>query len=560
MTGTARKLPNAFIGLSFLMLGLMAVVMSLQAPSMQFPELQTDLDTDSSNVELIATVYMVFGGAFMVTFGKLADIHGRRRVFLISAVAFALACVLSGLAPNIWILLVGRAISGIALAGLATTAVGLVNAGFTEPRARGIAFAIWGAAFGLAITFGSLLGALVDWRIVFFVEAVVVVVSIAGVLWSVGESERCKTHFDVVGTIFLVVGLMALIFGLDEASKSGWLFPTDAASVNLGMSLPFWLFVIFGICIAGLIVYDRKHAQSGHEVLVDPELFAQKRFTRGNLTVVLFFLGAFGFIEIYPLFLQLVLGYGGASLAFAYLPIGIGWTAGSFIASPLGHRYGARNATAAGIVLCLVGMIPMIWLLSPNATSLTLLGPTACVGLGLGIAYARISDIVLIDVPAEKSSLGGGILVMFRITSVAVGTALLGAILAALALNAAVSDVKDVPGLTSSQQETVETVIRSGTNNSQGRAGGGGTTNSGTNSGTSIADERNDPAVKHAYDIAVADGYARAMQLVTALSGLLVLISIGSCLWIPKDSRTKDEPAGPVDEGVPEHAGNASHN
>ncbi len=429
-----------WIGLAMLSIGVAMIIVDATIVNVAVPSIIRDLKLNSTTAEWVNTVYALVFAALLVTVGRLGDVWGRRRMYLMGLVLFAVASMLAGLAPTGDLLIAARVLQGVGGAMILPSTQSILNTNF-RGRDRAIAFGIWGATIGGMAAVGPLLGGwlttYLDWRWAFFINVPVAVLAVAGVLRYIGESrdEDARPGFDLLGFLLITLGLGAFVFGLIEGRSYGWWTPTQPFAV-LGWAwpsatvsvIPFAL-VLGVVALVLFLVVEQIRSRQGKFFLFDVSLWRYPAFRYGNLAGTIVSLGEFGLLFALPLFLQGVIGYTAFETGLVFLSLAVG----SFFAAPMAariaHTWGPRRAVTLGMALEAVGIITTSLLVSTTVSGFVLAAPLFVYGVGVGLATAQLTSIVLSDVPAQRSGLASGANSTMRQVGSALGIAILGTVL-----------------------------------------------------------------------------------------------------------------------------------
>lgn len=352
---------------------------------------------------------------------------------------FTAASVLAALAPTGDVLVAARFVQGAGGAAILPTSLSLINSTF-RGRERGQAFAIWGPTIGAAAALGPLLGGWLttdfSWRWAFGINIPLGVLIAAGVLVFLGPSAQAQAlgGFDPVGVVLSILGFGALAYGLIEGRSYGWWALTRPVNLpGLGWSsglspIP----IVFAIAVAalvGLIVLQARRRRRGRPGLVDLDLFTIGSFRNGNIAAAIISLGEFGLLFALPLWLQNVLGYTAFQTGLTLLALAAGSFAASGAGAALADRMTPLGLVRLGIALEIVGVAGIGVVITPSTPwwALTLL--LLVYGVGVGFATAQITNVVLVDVPLERSGQASGTASTARQIGSAMGIALLGTVL-----------------------------------------------------------------------------------------------------------------------------------
>ncbi|MFD6401114.1 MFS transporter [Nocardia sp. NPDC060249] len=431
-TETETPSLRRWLGLIAVSLGVALIVVDLTIVNVILAPIVDDLAITSIQAQWIQESYAIVFAALLLVAGRLSDLSGARRLFLIGLIVFGVTSLLAALAPSGGLLIAARFLQGIGGAMILPTSLALVNAAFTG-KARGQAFAIWGSTIGAAAAVGPLLGGwLADfsWRWAFGVNIPAVALIMVAVLAYLPSTPNNVGRVDWLGAALSALGLGLLAFAMIEGRHYGWLSVTEPLRIGdfVWRSGPSPVLIAFAGAALALWLFWRRQAmlgRAGGEPLVDVRLFSIDSFRTGNVVTVIVGLGEFGIIAVLPLWLQFTLDYTAFQAGLALVPLAIG----SFVAS------GASFALTASVSA--LGQVRIGLLL--EAAGLALLGACAAAdsnwwpialalfvyGIGVGFATAQVTNIVLADVPGESAGQGSGIQSAARELGSALGIAVL---------------------------------------------------------------------------------------------------------------------------------------
>jgi EmrB/QacA subfamily drug resistance transporter len=429
-----------WLGLATLSLGVAMIIVDATIVNVAVPSIIRDLDLDSTTAEWINTVYALVFATLLVTMGRVGDLLGRRALYLVGLVIFAGASVLAGAAPTGELLIAARVLQGVGGAMILPATQSILNTTF-RGRDRAIAFGVWGATIGGMAALGPLLGGWLttnlSWRWAFFINIPIAIVAILGTLRFVGESkdEDLEPGIDIPGFLLITAGLGAVVFGLIEGRTYGWWTPEEPFTV-LGWTWPLESISIIPFLIAGgvallalfLWVEHRRRA-AGRFFLFDVDLWRYPAFRYGNLAGTIVALGEFGLLFALPLFLQAVVLYSAFETGLVFLSLALGAFVAAPLAARLAHAYGPRRVVTIGMALEAVGIAATTLLIAPEVSGIGLSVPLFVYGIGVGLATAQLTSIVLSDIPPERSGLASGANSTMRQVGSALGIAILGTVL-----------------------------------------------------------------------------------------------------------------------------------
>ena len=391
-----------------------------------------DLHATTAGLELVVSGYGATYAALLVIGGRLGDAYGRRRLFWLGLVAFTVTSLLCGLAPSEDALIGARVLQGAAAAAMVPQVFATIQASTSGPH-RVRALAIFGATGGIAAVAGQVLGGLLvsadiagtGWRPIFLVNVPVGVLAMVLVPRVVPDSRAiAPAPVDWAGTLLLATGLVALLVPLSEGRALGW----PAWSLALLALVPF--------VAAALVAVEARLERRGGVPLVPPTLLRIPSMNRG-LTLALPFFAAFGgFMFVYAVATQVLLGWSALRAGLTLAPMAGAFLVSSLLTSRLLARYG-RNVMTAGLLVMAVGYVSLavtVWLRWPDGLDAGWLLPSLAVsGFGQGLAMSPLIGLVLAHVPLDSAGVGGGVLATTQQTALALGATGVGTLFASLA-------------------------------------------------------------------------------------------------------------------------------
>ena len=459
-----------WLGLFFIALGVAMIIVDATIVNVAVPQIIKDLGITSSDAQWVQEVYTLVFAALLLVWGRLADRYGRRRLFVTGAAAFAAASVLAALAQSGPELIGSRVLQGIAGAMMLPTSLSLLNAGF-RGRDRAIAFAVWGSTIGGTAALGPLLGGWLttsySWRWAFGINVPLGIAVVAGTLLLVPESRETSSARgnDLVGALLSVLGFGAIVFGLIQGRTYGWWTRTGLVSIaGFGWRWPLSpvpvAFAAGVICLAAFAAVELRRNAAGRVVLLDLRLFAIPSFRNGNIAAAIVSLGEFGLLFALPLWFENVRGYSAFRTGIALLPLAIGSLAASGFGAQLARQRGPVFTVRLGIVLEIAG-VAGIGVVAGPATAWWATVPVLFVyGLGVGLATAQLTGVVLADVPVANSGQASGTQSTSRQIGSAFGIAILGTVLFT-ALGAQLSQrLSGIPGMPAGERSALVSGVK----------------------------------------------------------------------------------------------------
>jgi EmrB/QacA subfamily drug resistance transporter len=395
------------------------LLLNVSAPSVTLPAVGRDLEADLSVLQWVVSGYSLALAATLLTAGTLADLVGRRRMFLGGLAGFAAASVLCAVAPSALVLIAGRAAQGLAGAVLLSSSLALLAQDFTG-TARAGAIGIWGATVAAAFAVGPLEGGLLTesfgWRAIFVLDAAVALACLPVAIRRLRESRDPDADgVDWWGTLTLSTGLFLGVFALTRGDVAGWGSAVILASAA-GAAL----------LLAAFVVVERRE----REPMLDLGLFAIPTFTGASVVVMVMAATTFRPFLYLTLFLLDGAGTSPTEVGLQLLPL----SGAALVVSVLGGRFAGvlpvRAALAAGQLLSAAGLLAMRGLEASSPWTAMLPG-LIVLGVGIGLANPAVTYAALGVVPATRSGMASGVNNTFRQVGIALGIAVLGTLLPA---------------------------------------------------------------------------------------------------------------------------------
>ena len=410
-----------------------------------------DLHTTVTGIQTAITLYTLVMAAFMITGGKIGALIGRRRAFGLGLVIYGSGSLVTALAPNLTVLIIGWSLlEGLGAALIMPAIVALV-AGNVPKEGRSAAYGLIAAAGAVAVAAGPLIGGAVttfaSWRWVFVGEVVIVgvILLFLKVVHDTPPEER--KPFDGVGAALSVVGLSLTVYGVLRSGTWGWVRPKPAAPAIAGVSLVFWMVAAGLLVIGGLVEWESHRVATRREPLFDPAMFTNRQMTGGLVQFFFQFFIQSGVFFTIPLFLSVVLGLNALQTGLRLLPLSI-TLLGSALAVPrLAPRASPRRVVRIGLLAMLAGTVVLVGGLSPGAGAGVVLVPMALIGLGIGALASQLGAVTVSAFPDSMSAEIGGLQNTFTNFGASLGTALVGAVLIGSLTTSFVGGVSSNPAI-----------------------------------------------------------------------------------------------------------------
>jgi EmrB/QacA subfamily drug resistance transporter len=430
-----KWIPLAVMGLAVLI-----IVIDTTLLNVSLGVIIRDLKTDIQSIQWVITAYSLTLAALTITGGRLGDLFGRKKMFMLGAVIFALGSFLASISHHVGTLIIGESIvEGIGAALMMPATASLLVSTY-RGRDRALALGIWGgmAAAGSAIgpVLGGYLTSHYGWRWGFRINVFVAMLLLAGsVLVKEARDREEKASLDVVGVLLSSLGLLAGVFAIIEGGTYGWLKALSTFNI-FGQAIDFGRFSIVPGAIAASVVllvafylWEQKVVNDGGTPLVSMKIFKNKQFSSGALTTALMSTGMTGLIFALPVFLQGVRGLDSLHTGYVMLPL----SAGLLIMAPLGgflsNRFYPKFIVFTGLILNIIGLLLLRRTLSVTATSVDFILPLLTIGAGMGLCFSQLTNITLSAVSVDESGEASGVNNTLRQVGSSLGAAIVGTVL-----------------------------------------------------------------------------------------------------------------------------------
>ncbi|HEY2689313.1 MAG TPA: MFS transporter [Streptosporangiaceae bacterium] len=418
--------PRRWLTLVILLLAAFMNLLDVSIVNIAIPSIQRDLNASYADLQWALAGYTLAYALVLITGGRLGDMFGRKRLFLIGVTGFTIMSALCGAAQSPGMLIACRVVQGAMGAIMVPQVLAVIQVIF-PPRERIKALAGFGITAGLGTVSGPLLGGLLiqhdlfglGWRPIFLINVPVGIVAVIASAVLVRESRAPHPpKLDPVGVVLITAALLLLLYPLVEGRQLGW--PTWTL-ISMAASAP--VFALF-------IGYERIKTRRDDSPLVPLTLFRDRGFSAGMAVSVAFFLGIASYALVLTLFLQIGLGFTPLHAGLTFLPFSVGVLISAGAAARLAPRFG-RVVTMAGALIIAAGMAAVIGIVhhyGPAVTTWELTPALLMAGVGLGTVIAPLSDIVLDRVPKQDAGSASGVFNTGLQLGNSIGIALIGVI------------------------------------------------------------------------------------------------------------------------------------
>ncbi len=403
------------LALALLAAAQFVVVLDASIVNVALPSIGRDLGFDQGDLSWVVNAYVLVFGGFLLLGGRLADLLGRRRIFIVGLVVFGLASLAGGLATSPGMLIAARAVQGLGGALLSPAALSMLTVLFAEGAARNKALGVWGAVAGSGGAAGVLLGGLLTeyagWEWVLFVNTPIAIAAalVAPRLLPESRTEGPR-RFDIAGAVTVTAGLSLLVYTLVDANNAGWL-----SGQTLGLTA-----VALGL-LATFVVIELRSAAP----LVDFSIFRMRTLTATNVVALLVAAALFSMFFFISLYMQQVLGYDALKAGLAYLPLAGGIIVSAGLASQLVTRIGFKPVFVSGLVLTAIGLAWFAQVSVHGAYVSDILLPSLIAAVGLGFAFVSMTIAAVAGVGPQQAGLASGLINTSQQVGGALGLAIL---------------------------------------------------------------------------------------------------------------------------------------
>jgi EmrB/QacA subfamily drug resistance transporter len=383
------------------------------------PTIQRSLHLSVAGLEWVVSSYLLTLAGLLLVGGRLADIYGRRRIFMIGLAVFTVSSLAAGLAGSGGVLITARAVQGVGAALLMPTTLAIIIATFSDAKERTAAIGIWTAIGAMALAFGPMIGGLISqhirWGWIFLINVPVGVITFAIAFPFMRESKgsSATTSLDVGGLVTSALSLFALTYALIEGHDKGWTSAQIAGS-----------FAAAAVLLAIFLVIESR----AEYPMVDLRIFRVRQFTGGTTTMMIWAFGILGIYFFTSLYLQGTLGFSPTKAGLAFVPMAIALAVFATIAPAVEARLGSHRTVAAGMAMMVVGLT-LFARLGQHAGFGSVLPGFIVFGGGAGLMNVPLTNSVLHSIPQARAGIASALLNASREMAGLLGITVIGAVL-----------------------------------------------------------------------------------------------------------------------------------
>jgi EmrB/QacA subfamily drug resistance transporter len=401
MSLRSQTLDRRWIALAVLVAAQFMVVLDVAIVNVALPSIKTDLHFSQESLQWVITAYAIMFGGVLLLGGRMADLLGRRRLFIAGVAVFTLSSLLAGFAWSEGSLIAFRATQGLGGALLAPAALSILTTTFAEGRERNIALGVWGAVSGSGAAAGVLLGGLLtsslDWSWIFFINVPVgiLLVAISPVLLRESRADLGHRYFDFAGAVTVTGGLMLLVYAMTRATEIGW---RTAETIGL-------LAASAALVLAFVAVELRSRAP-----LLPMRIFRLRTLSGANVTAFLLGTSVFSQFFLGTLYMQQVLHYSAIETGVAYLPLTLTIIVLANVAQNVVTRIGVRRVLPVGLVLAAAALVLLTQLPADGHYFFDLFPAFVLSAIGLAFTFVPMTIAALMGVEETDAGVASGLL------------------------------------------------------------------------------------------------------------------------------------------------------
>jgi len=477
LTGVAPD-PRRWFTLAIVITSILIVALDNSILTVAIPTILRDFHTSLASLQWVVAGYALVFATLLIIGGRLGDIFGHRRIFIIGVVLFGSGSLLAALSWSVPSLVVGEAIiEGIGASLMMPATLAILSTTF-RGRERATAFAVWGTTAGVAAVFGPFVGGFLttnySWRWAFGINVIVAPLAITGALFFMRKGTRAdrRMRIDIPGALLVAVGLFLLVFALSEGGTYGWLDPIKtfrvAGTVVWPSSFPISMIplvvVASAVTLAVFTTYERLKERRDESPLFEFSQLRHRGFRYGLLTTLAVAMGQLGMLFVIPVFLQDGKRLSAETSGYWILPVGVFVLVGAQLGGRLTRQFGVTKVVRVGLLAEIFGLLVLVLFVRPSLTFVELVGGFLFFGFGIGFANSQLTNVVLSDIDPDKSGVASGANATLRQVGGALGVAVIGSMLTTRSTHHTVDNIASAPLAAGLKAEAIARVHAIGLN------------------------------------------------------------------------------------------------
>jgi EmrB/QacA subfamily drug resistance transporter len=421
--------------------------------------IQRDFHTELPSLQWVVTGYSITFATFLVIGGRLGDMFGHRRVFMIGVTLFGTGSFIAVISNSVFTLFFGEAlIEGIGAALMMPATLAILTSHF-EGRERAKAFAAWGTVAGAAVFLGPLIGGLLatnfSWRWAFGINVIVAPLILLGAIAFMHPDTPSgpRPKLDIPGACLVAAGSFSLIFALSNGARYGWWTPIAPVTVSgttvwpasRALSLVPIAFVVSFVALTVFVIYERRREARDEQPLFEFSLLRLLTFRWGLLASTILAMGQFAFLFVVPLMLQVGEGLSAVEAGAWLFPMGFAVFVGAPIGGWLSRYTSLTSIVRIGLVMQVIALVQLAIVAAPGISFVALIPSGVLFGLGIGFGSSQLTNVVLSDIPEGKVGVASGTHSTMRQAGQAVGIATFTAVIFSFTIRDATSALRSAP-------------------------------------------------------------------------------------------------------------------
>lgn len=435
--------PRRWITLGIMLIAVLIAGLDSTVLNVAIPTILREFNTTLPSLQWVITGYSLTFAALLIIGGRLGDIFGSRRMFIIGAALFGVGSLIASLSTGVPSLVIGEAIIEGAGASLMLPATMSIMSTTFAGHERATAFSAWGAVLGAAVAFGPLLGGFLttnySWRWAFRVNVIVAPIAIIGAALFVRRTPRAakRERIDGPGALLIASGMFMLVFAISEGETYGWFAAHKAVDIlgatiwptSMPVSIVPVAFLLSALILFAFYKVQRYKEHNDRGPLFDFSNLERPAFRYGTTTLLLMAMGQVAFLLVISVVLQDGRHLSAIDTGLWLVPSGVAIVVGSQLGNWLTRRVGTTNVVRAGLFMVATGLGACAIADTPSLAFLALLPGFVIVGIGIGFAGSQLNNVILSDVPADRSGAASGANTTVRMIGASLGIAVISAML-----------------------------------------------------------------------------------------------------------------------------------
>jgi EmrB/QacA subfamily drug resistance transporter len=419
MSDQPSRVVNKNIALLLLAMTQFVVVIDASIVNVALPSIGTALHFSENDLSWVVNAYTLTFGGFLLLGGRLADLIGRRRMFMTGLIVFSLASLMGGLAQSEAWLIAARAVQGLGAAMVSPAALSIITTTFAEGEERNRALGVWGAVAGAGGAAGVLLGGVLtsglSWRWVLFVNVPIglAAAALAPRILAESRADVEGREFDIPGAVTVTAGLSLLVYALVDAVNAGW-----GSGATLGK-------IAGALVLLGVFVVIERTRRAP---LMPFSIFRLRTLRGADIVALLIGMSLFSMFFFISLYMQQVLGFSALKTGLSYLPLAVGIILAAGAASVLTTRFGFKPVLLAGLLFVAAGLLWFSQVSAHGSFASDVLGPSLLAAVGLGLSFVSVTIAAVTGTRPHEAGLASGLVNTAQQVGGALGLAILATV------------------------------------------------------------------------------------------------------------------------------------